>query len=260
MKNIQKMWIQRNSIMNRILMNNNIIVEIGNATVDDNKIVLKDGENYYLEFVNCTDISIEIVANDASLNIISLGNNFNSKIIYNITGYLKVYSFYNNNSVVENILVNLDKEGARVDYYFSSICKVNEKYNIDIFHNAKKTISNVYNKCISIDSGNINFIINSYVYKDNIKCKLNQDTRIVTMGDNNAMVKPNMYIDLDDVEAFHSSNIGQFDNSLIFYLMSRGISYSDSIKLLIKGFLLSNMDNNIIKRKIVLDIINRYWG
>ena len=29
--------------MNRILMNNNIIVEIGNATVDDNKIVLKDG-------------------------------------------------------------------------------------------------------------------------------------------------------------------------------------------------------------------------
>ena len=131
MKNIQQMWIQRNSIMNRILMNNNIIVEIGNATVDDNKIVLKDGENYYLEFVNCTDISIEIVANDASLNIISLDNNFNSKIIYNITGYLKVYSFYNNNSVVENILVNLDKEGARVDYYFSSICKVNEKYNID---------------------------------------------------------------------------------------------------------------------------------
>ena len=62
------------------------------------------------------------------------------------------------------------------------------------------------------------------------------------------------------MEAFHSSNIGQFDNSLIFYLMSRGISYSDSIKLLIKGFLLSNMDNNIIKRKIVLDIINRYWG
>ena len=62
--------------MNRILMNNNIIVEIGNATVDDNKIVLKDGENYYLEFVNCTDISIEIVANDASLNIISLDNNF----------------------------------------------------------------------------------------------------------------------------------------------------------------------------------------
>ena len=113
------MWIQRNSIMNRILMNNNIIVEIGNATVDDNKIVLKDGENYYLEFVNCTDISIEIVANDVSLNIISLDNNFNSKIIYNITGYLKVYSFYNNNSVVENILVNLDKEGARVDYYFS---------------------------------------------------------------------------------------------------------------------------------------------
>ena len=118
MKNIQQMWIQRNSIMNRILMNNNIIVEIGNATVDDNKIVLKDGENYYLEFVNCTDISIEIVANDVSLNIISLDNNFNSKIIYNITGYLKVYSFYNNNSVVENILVNLNKEGARVDYYF----------------------------------------------------------------------------------------------------------------------------------------------
>ena len=80
MKNIQQMWIQRNSIMNRILMNNNIIVEIGNATVDDNKIILKDGENYYLEFVNCTDISIEIVANDASLNIISLDNNFNSKI------------------------------------------------------------------------------------------------------------------------------------------------------------------------------------
>ena len=79
------------------------------------------------------------------------------------------------------------------------------------------------------------------------------------MGDNNSKICPNMYIDLDDVIAKHASMIGKFNDDELFYLMSRGLTYKDSIKLLIKGFLINNLDN-LNKRKIILDIIEKYWG
>ena len=85
-------------------------------------------------------------------------------------------------------------------YFF---CKNNENYQINIYHNDSKTISNIYNKSITISNSSCNYIINSYCYKKSIKSELNQDTKIITMGDNNSKICPNMYIDLDDVIARH---------------------------------------------------------
>ena len=44
-----------------------------------------------------------------------------------------------------------------------------------------------------------------------------------------------MFISEEDVTAIHSSTIGSINEEDLFYLMSRGISYNDSVKLIIKG-------------------------
>ena len=68
-----------------------------------------------------------------------------------------------------------------------------------------------------------------------------------------------MFIDLDDVIAKHGSVIGTFKEDQVFYLMSKGISYNDTVKLLIKGYLLSKIRVNVDIRMKIMNIIDRYW-
>jgi len=49
--------------------------------------------------------------------------------------------------------------------------------------------------------------------------------------------KPELEIYADDVKCSHGSTSGNIDNDSLHYLMTRGLSREDSIKLLIKGFL-----------------------
>jgi len=50
--------------------------------------------------------------------------------------------------------------------------------------------------------------------------------------------KPELEIYADDVKCSHGSTSGNLDEEAIFYLMSRGLNYQQSRKLLINGFLL----------------------
>jgi len=49
--------------------------------------------------------------------------------------------------------------------------------------------------------------------------------------------KPELEIYADDVKCSHGSTSGNIDQDSLHYLMTRGLSRNDSIKLLIKGFL-----------------------
>jgi len=50
--------------------------------------------------------------------------------------------------------------------------------------------------------------------------------------------KPELEIYADDVKCSHGSTSGNLDEDAIFYLMSRGLNYQQSTKLIINGFLL----------------------
>ena len=190
----------------------------------------------------------------------SFDNTLEINNIYNINnGGVKINKFYTNEGIKEKIVVNLNKEKDYIYYNFSSITKGIEEYIMDINHNAKNTLSNISNKSVALKNSKINFTINSNVYKECNGSILEQNTRIVTMDKCDAKIQPNMFIDLDDVEARHGSVIGTFKDDQIFYLMSKGISYNDTLKLLIKGYLLGNVMVNFDVRKKIIDIIDMYW-
>ena len=110
-----------------------------------------------------------------------------------------------------------------------------------------------------MDGSNLDFVINSIVKKEYEKSVLNQNTRIVTFGLCDTKISPNMFIDCDDIEARHGSVIGTFKDEMVFYLMSRGIEYNDCIKLLVKGYLFSNIDADASLREKIFNVIDMYW-
>ena len=160
---------------------------------------------------------------------------------------------------MENIDIDLCSVHSKIDYRFSNICSGVEKYTININHNNKNTISNINNKSIALNGSKLDFIINSIVKKEYDGSILDQNTRIVTIGDSESKISPNMFIDCEDIEARHGSVVGTFKEELVFYLMSRGIEYNEAIKLLVKGFLFSNIDVDNKMREKILSVIDLYW-
>ncbi len=95
--------------------------------------------------------------------------------------------------------------------------------------------------------------------KEYTKIKTSQDSKIIVLKDNNSTIKPNLLIDNDDIEANHSAYIGRFKEDNIFYLMTRGISRDDATDLLVRSFLIGDMDISFEEREIILKQINKYW-
>lgn len=247
--------------MNKILVRSNIVFNCDSVLIDGNRIIFKDSGKYLIEYDNDNiDLVFEINDLDVVLyeSCFDKQINLNNRYILN-GGSLVVNKFYNNNGVNEVIDIDLCKINSKIDYKFSNICKGNESYIININHNNKNTVSNISNKSIGIDNCKLDFIINSRVSKEYDGCILDQNTRIVTMGNCDTKICPNMYIDCDDTIARHGSVVGTFKDEMLFYLMSRGISYEDSVKLLVKGYLFSNIDVDSEMREKVLNVIDEYW-
>lgn len=251
--------------MNKILVSRDkISTDSDNILVDGNNIKLNNNGIYSLEYENIDKIELCIEI-DNGAKVVLFESSFLDDIIVNNRyvikdGELRINKFYNNKSVCENVDIDLCSIGSKIDYRFSNICTGVENYIINIYHNSKNTVSNINNKSIAMDGSKLDFVINSIVKKEYSGSVLDQNTRIVTIGDSDAKISPNMFIDCDDIEARHGSVVGTFKDELVFYLMSRGIEYNDCIKLLVKGFLFSNIDVDNKMRERILNVIDMYWG
>lgn len=62
--------------------------------------------------------------------------------------------------------------------------------------------------------------------------------KVLLLGKNAwATVNPQLEIESFEVKAGHAASIGRVDEEQIFYLMSRGISREESVKLIVEAFL-----------------------
>ena len=184
-----------------------------------------------------------LVVNYDDINCRKLVKNTNAKIIsYGI-------DTQNANFVARNITFNSNGFPTFDVYYNDNF------YKINVYHLDNNTSSDVFNRIVAKENSSNYFDINSYVDNGIKDCYLNQSTKIVTLGDSDNRVNPNMFISEEDVTAIHSSTIGSINEEDLFYLMSRGISYNDSVKLIIKGMILSNINPDMERILSILDSI-----
>lgn len=195
-----------------------------------------------------TNSITELLISDSSeleYSIAQKGNekNFHVHGLFANLGYesrLKVSSVISGGSLVRNdVRVNLDNENAEVD--LSGLYIVNGKSHVDnhthILHNAPNCKSRECFKGVLSDRGHAVFHGRISVKKDaqNTNSELSNQNLLLSR---NAEIdtKPQLEIYADNVKCAHGATVGQLDETAIFYLMSRGISYDIAQRMLTEAF------------------------
>jgi Fe-S cluster assembly protein SufD len=91
--------------------------------------------------------------------------------------------------------------------------------------------------------------------------KTHQTSRIMNFDTKpNTSVNPQLIIDENDVEASHAASVGQPDVLQVYYLQSRGMSRSESLKLITLGYLMPIVDvieNEVVKEALREAVIQK---
>lgn len=241
--NIAECIINKEELNKLLIENNNIIIkEDGKFTLNINII-----ENYKLNIKILNDIIAEIDEVNTSKN-----SNLNYNYELGKNSHLTVNKFYDADNLTEINNINLNEINANIEFNLKVISKTPNKFIVNTYHNACSTVGNINTKGVSMIDGNITFDISSYIENGIKGCTANQLNHIISLNDAKNIIKPNLYIEEEDVIANHSAYVGKFDEEIIFYLESRGLSEEEAVNLLIRGFLNGKNDKQ-------LEIINKYW-
>lgn len=93
------------------------------------------------------------------------------------------------------------------------------------------------------------------------KAKGNENEYCVLLSDRaKSIALPMLLCTEDDVEGNHSTASGKVDNDELFYIMSRGFSYTDAIKLVIKARfnqILERIEDTELKEEVIQEIDRR---
>lgn len=236
-------------------------------SVNNLEIKCLKNTDLYIYYLNTTDIKINVIINCLDGVCANIFEKYDDGILkirntYNLGKESKLYlqKFYDVKEIKQFDMINLNGEKAEINYILKTISTGEEKYNLLVNHNAQYTISNVINNSVNINNGKVIFDVNGIVPKGMIGSILNQNNRIATLNQNKCQINPNLLIDENDISANHSAFVGKFKDEELFYLQSRGIQYSEALKLLIKGFLSSSLKLNDETNEELDLIIKKYWG
>lgn len=265
--------------MNKIILENDKIID---ALVDSSlnyEFLVNDllGINLLnIEVLSDTDLELDygfFVPSKLEVSIVVNENvNFNiyekisgketkirTKYILKENSDVKVSKFNDIKTIKEYIIIYLDGRSSNISYNLKTISNNTEKYDILIYHNNIETNSRILTNGVNIGDGKLKFNVSSFVPSGNKNCNVSQNNRIINLTDNQCIIKPNLYIDEYEVSASHSALIGNFDEKELFYLQSRGITRDNAVKLLIKGFLTSNLEITDKQKEEIIDKVDMYW-
>ncbi|MBE6156242.1 MAG: SufD family Fe-S cluster assembly protein [Firmicutes bacterium] len=165
-------------------------------------------------------------------------------IYLNDNSILNIYKF--NNKKENNLIINIyQNNNSKLNYNEAFINERNNKLIINNHINGNDNESLINIRNIS-DKNNSEIIINVEVAKNTINNIALEDLKGINNG-GFIHIEPNIVCLSNDVSANHLTTIGSVDNASIDYLMSKGISLENAKKILLKGFIYSNMDEYVKK-------------
>ena len=257
--NYLKLTIKENYSLNKPLIIYNIINKNLSSTVINQRIdfILKKNSN--LKIINLFD-------DCSNNNFLNLNYQFklekdailkNYKVDYKLNSSIKY--FFNNidlehNSLAETFIFSTGSRFIKNEVN----CNLNDQYSsafingiinlIDNQHHEIKTNINhlaentkSYQLIKSVLNDNSKGVYQGKIFVNSKAQKTDgyQLSRALLLNENSEFdAKPELEIYADDVKCSHGSTSGNLDENSIFYLMSRGLSYKQSKKLLINGFLM----------------------
>ena len=136
--------------------------------------------------------------------------------------------------------VNLNGTGANLEWHLASLSSNSDNKNISVsvLHNAPSTYAKVDNYGVVKDASKLVFAGTSHILNGMIGSKTHQNAKIMVFDPNSdAVAKPILKIDENDIEASHAAAVGKISDEHLFYLTSRGLSLDDAKMLITLGYL-----------------------
>ncbi|MCI9233752.1 MAG: SufD family Fe-S cluster assembly protein [Bacilli bacterium] len=217
---------------------------------------------YHNETAQKLDILIRVYERvEAKILEIRNGNLMKIQYRYELDNdsVLNVQKFHHMNGIKELDNIYLNGKNSKIDYTLKTISRAREKYDITVYHEGKNTESMIRTNGVNLLDGSLDFHITGFVPNGKSGAKLDQKNRIINLNNQKCSIHPNLFIDEYDVIANHSAWIGKFREEELFYLESRGLTESLATNLLVKGFLLSNLELSNKRKEEFVSIINQYW-
>lgn len=215
-----------NNTLEEIICNKNSIIKYTN--IENNQNEINNIVNFYID----ENVNIEI-------DTLSLNNN-------KVNNYLNVYMLKENSHLVLNNAIINDTS-------------LTQTYNYNVYHWNKLSESQLTNYAICKDTSILNINSNGIIAKGCSKSKIIQKSKGVILDLTSAIsANPLLQIDEFDVEANHGASIGAIDDEDLYYLMSRGLSKSQSEQLIVNGYMEPIMTkiNDEQLKKYALYLIN----
>jgi len=257
--NYVKLIIKENYSLNKPLIIYNITNNKLNSNTINQRIDFVLKKNSSLKLINLFDDSsnnnfINInyqfkIEKDAILKNYKIDHKLNSNIKY----------FFNNidlehNSLAESFIFSTGSKFIKNEIN----CNLNDQYSSafingiinlknDQHHEIKTNINHLaentksYQLIKSVLNDNSKGVYQGKIFVNSKAQKTDgyQLSKALLLNKNTEFdAKPELEIYADDVKCSHGSTSGNLDEDVIFYLMSRGLNYQQSRKLLINGFLL----------------------
>jgi len=257
--NYVKLIIKENYSLNKPL----IIYNITNNKLNSNTI------NQRIDFVLKQNSSLKLINlfdDNSNNNFININYQFkiekdailkNYKIDHKLNSNIKY--FFNNidlehNSLAESFIFSTGSKFIKNEIN----CNLNDQYSSafingiinlknDQHHEIKTNINHLaentksYQLIKSVLNDNSKGVYQGKIFVNSKAQKTDgyQLSKALLLNENTEFdAKPELEIYADDVKCSHGSTSGNLDEDVIFYLMSRGLNYQQSRKLLINGFLL----------------------
>ncbi len=211
-----------------------------------NKLLVKEGILSINNSLNDLDIktntlTLEISGN-VCINDINNNTDLDLKIIMSDGSHL-LYNRYNESINKFNLNIEITSN-AYVEFNYSLKTLITSDISLNANIAGNNNISHINFHGITDQNGVIKNVATSKVDEATKDNEVLENLRIVTLNDAENMIVPNLLVRSDSVNAIHNTTISTVDKDYLFYLNSKGINKKDAIKLIVDGFLKSNLKEN----------------
>jgi Fe-S cluster assembly scaffold protein SufB len=185
-----------------------------------------------------------VLSSFSDISSIQIRHNINIAEHGNFSGY---FGFFGAN-VQDNWQLDLNK-GSNAELNAVSFCKDTDNHSHIITTNQLQGDNKVKfrGRGIAVMQSICQFVTKGIIQKASAGSVCSHKSKVLTLSDEaKAEIDPSLYIDEYDVSAGHSGSVGRVNKEELFYMMSRGLSEHEVIKLISNGFLVSRIEGFLI--------------
>lgn len=208
-----------------------------------NKISLSSG---YFDLDRYTNPAKLEIAGKTTLNAINMCTDLVLDIHIQ-EGALFVLNLFDYNEITKHKIRITSEKNSKVEFNISFIAMNDYSLDIETTINGDNILNDVKIRGIN-ETAAINITLNGIAQKNCKESVINEYAKIINTSDKETSLVPNLVVNTNEVIANHGISIGGVNEEELFYLMCKGISKTNAIKLIEEGFILSIMDNELKER------------